>query len=104
MEARQPEADRHRVHRVLASESRSTLLELLRSSGRPMSVTEAAEAVGLHPSTTRLHLDLLVSAGLVDRAAERRPTAGRPAIRYSAHAGVPTRTATGGRADDEATR
>ena len=69
-----------------------------------MSVTEAAEAVGLHPSTTRLHLDLLVSAGLVDRAAERRPTAGRPAIRYSAHPGVPTRTATGGRADDEATR
>lgn len=72
-----------RVHRVLASESRTALLAALRTAGRPLSAGEAAESIGLGPSTTRHHLDLLASAGLVDRAAERRATAGRPTIRYS---------------------
>lgn len=72
-----------RVHRVLASDSRAALLEELRHAGRPLSASEAAEAVGLHPSTARMHLDMLVSAGLADRAVERRATVGRPIVRYT---------------------
>ena len=73
-----------RVRHILAAESRSVLLTALRTAGRPLSVTEAAEVLGLRPGTARFHLDLLVSAGLVDRQAERRATAGRPRIRYAA--------------------
>jgi predicted ArsR family transcriptional regulator len=38
--------------------------------------------VGLQPSTTRFHLDLLVTAGLVECSADRRSAPGRPALRY----------------------
>ncbi len=68
---------------VLNGESRSALLAPLRAADRPLSVAEAADRVGLRPSTTRFHLDLLVSAGLVDHAPEHRATAGRPRIRYT---------------------
>jgi len=76
--------DDGRVERVLAGESRAALLTALVSAGRPLSLAEAAQQVGLRPSTTRFHLDLLVSAGLVDRTAERRATVGRPRIHYAA--------------------
>ncbi len=69
-------------HRVLASDSRQALLDALRGAGRPLSVAEAAAVVKLRPSTTRFHLDLLVSAGLVESTVERRSTPGRPALRY----------------------
>jgi predicted ArsR family transcriptional regulator len=69
-------------HRVLASNSRQALLDALRGAGRPLSVAEAAAVVQLMPSTTRFHLDLLVSAGLVESTVERRSTPGRPALRY----------------------
>jgi predicted ArsR family transcriptional regulator len=69
-------------HRVLASDSRRALLAALRAAGRPLSVAEAAETINLQPSTTRFHLDLLVSAGLVESSAERRTGPGRPALRY----------------------
>jgi predicted ArsR family transcriptional regulator len=45
-------------------------------------VAEASAAVKLTPSTTRFHLELLVSAGLVESIVERRSTPGRPALRY----------------------
>jgi predicted ArsR family transcriptional regulator len=77
-----------RVPHVLAAESRAALLAALQGAGHAVSVTEAAEMLGLHPSTARFHLDLLVSAGLVDRRAERRATAGRPRIRYAARTGA----------------
>jgi predicted ArsR family transcriptional regulator len=73
-------------HRVLASDSRQALLDALRGAGRPLSVAEAAAAVKLTPSTTRFHLELLVSAGLVESIVERRSTPGRPALRYQERA------------------
>lgn len=76
-----------RIDRVLASESRRGILEVLRGSVRPLTTEAVAAAVGLRPATVRFHLDLLVSAGLVERSAQRRATAGRPAIMYSAAAG-----------------
>ncbi len=72
-----------RTARVLSSESRAALMAALQAAGRALSLAEAAQQVGLRPSTTRFHLDLLVSAGLVDRTAERRATAGRPRIHYT---------------------
>ncbi|MBP7971368.1 MAG: helix-turn-helix domain-containing protein [Candidatus Nanopelagicales bacterium] len=71
------------VHRLLAGESRATLLDLLRQSDHPMTVSELASASGLHDNTVRGHLDLLVSAGFITRRKERRATPGRPRIGYS---------------------
>lgn len=76
---------------VLAADSRAALLEALRASGRPLSVAEAASAVGIGESTARAHLTLLATAGLVTRTAERRATAGRPALRYAPAASAPPR-------------
>ncbi len=75
-----------RVEHVLASESRRRILTALRSSPHPLGTEAVAAAVGLRPATARFHLDLLASAGLVERGAERRAGVGRPAILYSAAA------------------
>jgi predicted ArsR family transcriptional regulator len=76
-------------HGVLAAESRAELLAVLRASDRPLTVAEIAQARDLSPATARFHLNLLVSAGLVERSAERRATAGRPVLRYEARSSAP---------------
>ncbi len=70
-------------HDVLAADSRASLLDALRAADHPLSVGEAAAAVGIGASTARFHLSMLVSAGLVTRTSERRASAGRPALRYA---------------------
>ncbi|MGW9631613.1 helix-turn-helix transcriptional regulator [Agromyces sp. NPDC055520] len=75
-------ASRH----VLGSYSRVALLHLLQQ--RPeQTVTELAEAVGLHHNTTREHLQRLVDDGLVTVHPEHRTTRGRPRAMYSVATG-----------------
>ena len=62
---------------------------MLRSSSHPLGTHAVAGAVGLRPATARFHLDLLASAGLVERVVERRAGVGRPAILYSVAAPGP---------------
>lgn len=73
-------------HQVLASVSRTALLELLRSGRGPWGVGEVAEQVGLHPNTVRSHLDLLVTSGYAVRHAEAPRGPGRPRMVYEATA------------------
>lgn len=75
------ESQRVTMYRALASASRISLLETLRC-GRRMTITELAEAVDLHPNTTREHLARLVDAGFVTCEPEERQTRGRPRILY----------------------
>jgi predicted ArsR family transcriptional regulator len=63
---------------------RAEVLRQLRDLGRPMPVAEIATAVGLHPNTTRFHLDALTDQGLVTRAFEQRNQPGRPKALYQA--------------------
>lgn len=70
-------------HHVLAADSRAALLDALRTADHPLTVAESAAEVGIGESTTRFHLSMLVSAGLVTRTSERRASAGRPALRYA---------------------
>lgn len=65
-------------------DSRARVLGVLQDAGTALGVVDIAEAVGLHPNTTRFHLDGLVDAGLVERAIEERATPGRPRTLYSA--------------------
>jgi predicted ArsR family transcriptional regulator len=68
----------------LSGESRQALLGVLRRHGGPIDAAAAAEAVGLHRNTARVHLDVLVSVGLVTRSFEDRTTRGRPRVLYAA--------------------
>lgn len=73
-----------RTHRALAGASRVRVLEFLRTVARPVSAPEAAEQVGLHPNTVRLHLERLADAGLVERTTEHRTGPGRPRLLFAA--------------------
>ncbi len=72
------------VHTALASSTRRRLLELLRGADTARDVHELGEAVGLHPSTVRFHLETLRQAGLVARREQRSAGAGRPRTAYVA--------------------
>lgn len=75
-------------------ESRSVVLDLLRSAGSPLGVQEVAARTGLHVNTVRFHLEGLARAGLARRQAEERDRPGRPRVVYEA---VPDETGAGTR-------
>lgn len=60
------------------------VLEVLRSGPGSLTVVDVADRVGLHPNTVRMHLDQLVSAGLVTRERQLRDGPGRPRLVYDA--------------------
>ena len=64
-------------------------LELARTP-RPLTTSEIAETIGLHPNTVRPHLERMRDAGLVDVQAGARGEVGRPQHRYSLAADAPS--------------
>jgi predicted ArsR family transcriptional regulator len=64
--------------------TRAEVLHHLRTADGPVPVSEVSEALGLHPNTTRFHLDALIAARLVVREAEQRGRPGRPKVLYRA--------------------
>jgi predicted ArsR family transcriptional regulator len=69
--------------------SRSRVLGLLQGAGGPFGVEDVAKQVGLHPNTSRCHLDALVVAGLAERTVEDRTRPGRPRALYTARPDSP---------------
>lgn len=67
---------------ALAVPSRRRLLQILRAGDGPMDAASLAEAVGLHLTTTRFHLDVLEQARLVHRLVDRGGRPGRPRVLY----------------------
>jgi predicted ArsR family transcriptional regulator len=61
------------------------LLDVLRTTGRPMGTAELADMLGLHPNSVREQITRLVKAGLVEQTAAAPVGRGRPALRYAAH-------------------
>jgi len=68
----------------ILGESRARVLAVLQAARRPLAVNEIATQVGLHPNTTRFHLDGLVEQDLAARATEQRDVPGRPRALYTA--------------------
>jgi predicted ArsR family transcriptional regulator len=66
-----------------ASKPRRRLLKLLRRSETPLDVYELADATGLHVTTVRFHLDVLVRAGRISVHNTPRTTPGRPRAVYT---------------------
>ncbi len=79
-----PVTTRRTHHQVLASTSRSAVLQALRDALGPLGVAEVSAVVGLHQNTTRGHLDVLVEAGYAVRRTEAPHGPGRPRIVYEA--------------------
>lgn len=77
-----------RVHRALAGASRVRLLRVLQHAGRLLTAQALAEETGLHLSTVRAHLGVLIEADLVDAEPEVRRTPGRPRVLYRARPDV----------------
>jgi len=73
--------DQLRRHRALADPSRARILAELADTG-PRDARELARRVGLHVNTIRVHLNVLVDAGLVESETLRPQGRGRPPIVY----------------------
>lgn len=76
-----------RVHRALSAKSRVGLLRTLSASAEPLGAQALADETGLHLTTVRAHLDVLVEAGLVSAQPESRNAPGRPRLLYRATPG-----------------
>ena len=70
--------------RVLAVPARRRVWDSVRAATQPVSVSELATTLAIHPNTVRLHLARLVEAGLVLEAVETDRHPGRPGYRYRA--------------------
>ena len=71
------------MHRALADETRSRLMRILRDATEPLDAHALADQLGLHLTTVRAHLDVLVDAELVTSHTESRTTPGRPRRLYA---------------------
>ena len=72
------------VHKALADDTRFRLYRYLKLVDRPVSVSELARRLSLHPNTLRPHLRRLEEAGLVSHQLRRTPGVGRPQAQYRA--------------------
>ncbi|MHA7985763.1 helix-turn-helix transcriptional regulator [Rathayibacter sp. CAU 1779] len=63
--------------------ARRRVLEVLAGAEHPLDVHAIAEALGVHVTTARFHLDQLVASGLVQRRAVQENRRGRPRMLYS---------------------
>lgn len=71
-------------HRALAGVSRLAILDMLRRAGRPLTVQQISEQLGLHGNTVRFHLSRLSQAGMVHESQAGPSGPGRPKLVYAA--------------------
>jgi predicted ArsR family transcriptional regulator len=77
------------VFKALGDDTRFAIYKELGRSSAPLSATDLAERLALHPNTVRPHLDRMREAGLVEVEPIHRGTVGRPQLRYSRAPGAP---------------
>lgn len=83
-------AARLQLFKTLGDNTRYAIyLELVRSA-RPLTTSEIADVLALHPNTVRPHLDRMRDVGLVAVEASGRGDVGRPQHRYSLADGAPS--------------
>jgi len=70
------------------SSRRQEVLRVLTDAHRPLTSAEVADALGVHKNTVRFHLESLLAAGQVERAAQIRSGPGRPAQAFRAVRGM----------------
>ncbi len=63
---------------------RDVILQLLRDSAEPRSISSIADELGVHPNTVRFHLDGLLRAGRVEQVLGASAGPGRPPVLFRA--------------------
>jgi len=77
------------VFKALGDDTRFAIYKELGRSPAPLSASDLAERLALHPNTVRPHLDRMREARLVEVEPIHRGTVGRPQLRYSLAPGAP---------------
>ncbi|KUI44719.1 transcriptional regulator [Mycobacterium sp. GA-1199] len=67
---------------------REAVLTTLRTAGRPMSISEVAERLSVHPNTARFHLETLARSGRVETVEAERARPGRPPLMFQVPTGM----------------
>ena len=75
--------DRLSLFRLLADSSRYAIYQQVAQAEQPLSTTEIADRLDLHPNTVRLHLEKMREAGLVLVSTDRHGSVGRPQHRWA---------------------
>ena len=83
-------AARLAVLKALGDNTRYAIYLELARSPRPLTTSEIAETLDLHPNTVRPHLERMREVGLLDLETEARGAVGRPQHRYSLAADAPS--------------
>ncbi|MFJ3308882.1 helix-turn-helix transcriptional regulator [Streptomyces sp. NPDC086549] len=73
-----------RPGRALASDTRQAVLDLLRRSGKPVTVQEISAELGLHTNTVRFHLNRLMQDNHIWEEQASAVGPGRPSMVYTA--------------------
>lgn len=69
--------------------TRAKVLDTLQQSSAPLTATDVAERLDLHPNSARHHLGQLVEAGFAERAPIPTHTTGRPRVGFTASLQAP---------------
>lgn len=78
------------MFKALGDNTRYAIYLELARSGVPLSTTEIADTLDLHPNTVRPHLERMREVGLLEVDADSRGTVGRPQHRWSIAADAPS--------------
>lgn len=81
--------DRLAIYKALGDPTRFHLFDLLAASDAPVATSNLATELRLHPNTVRPHLERLREVGLLDVAADKRGTVGRPQHMWEVSADAP---------------
>jgi predicted ArsR family transcriptional regulator len=76
--------DRLSLFKVLADRSRYAIYQEVARADEPLSTTEIAVRLDLHPNTVRLHVEKMREAGLLAVSTDRHGSVGRPQHRWAA--------------------
>jgi predicted ArsR family transcriptional regulator len=82
--------DRLALLKALGDDTRYAIYHEVARAAAPVSTSEVAEILGLHPNTVRPHLERMRTLGLLEVAVDARGTVGRPQHRYSLAAHAPS--------------
>ena len=81
--------DRLALYKTLGDDTRYALYAELMASPTPLSTSELAERMALHPNTVRPHLERMREVGLLEVDIDNRGSVGRPQHRYRPSPGAP---------------